>query len=155
MERFKYIIVFLALTSIPCFSQSFSNLDSLLIKNYEAVNKRDTVYYLSLINKTSIYKNAKTKADSLAIINPFKEAFRDIIDEFTELSMSPDYTVAYAGYEIRNKSKSVETEGRLALHVNLIINDSFSIKMPVFIDCHSGLYSIQSPMLVMVVDSKE
>ena len=153
MIKCKYIVVFLVLTSISCFSQSFSNLDSLLIKNYEAVNKRDSIYYLSLINQTAIYKNAKTKADSLAIIKPFLKAFHDVIDELTEMAMTSDFTVTYSNYEYRNKNNT--KEGRLMLHVNLIINDSFTVKMPFSINAQDGRYTIESPMLVMVVDNKE
>lgn len=153
MIKLKYILVFLVLASPPCFSQSFSNLDSLLIKNYEAVNKRDSSDYLSLINQSAIYKNAKTKTDSLTIIKPFLEAFHDVIDELTEMAMTSDFTVTYSNYEYRNKNNT--KEGRLMLHVNLIINDSFTVKMPFSINAQDGRYTIESPMLVMVVDNKE
>lgn len=155
MIKHKYIFVFLVLTSTSCFSQSFSNIDSLLAKQYDALNRRDSTYYLSLINQSAIFKNAKTKTDSITILKSYTEAFNNVINELAEMAMITDFTVAYAGYEFRNKNASKEKEGRLPLHVKLIINDSFSIKMPVFIDCHSGFYSIQSPMLVMVADSKE
>ena len=154
MIKLKYIFVFLVLISNYCFSQSFLNLDSLFTKNYDAVNRRDSIYYLALINQSTILKNAKTKTDSLTILKPFTDAFRDIIDELTEMTMSPDFTVAYSNYEFRNKNVSKEKEGRLALYVNLVVNDSFTIKMPISIDAHKGLYTIESPMLVMVVESK-
>lgn len=155
MIKFKYIFVFLVLTSTFCFSQSFSNLDSLLTKQYDALNRRDSVYYMSLINQSAILKKAKTKTDSLIILKPYTEAFNDVIGELAEMAMSADFTVAYAGYEFRNKNACKEKEGRLPLHVNLIINDSFSIKMPVSIDAHKEQYTIESPLLVMIVDSKE
>lgn len=153
MIKFKYIVVFIVLTSISCFSQSFSNLDSLLIKNFDALNRRDSTYYLSLINQVSIYKNAKTKTDSLTIIKPFLEAFHNVIGEFTEMAMNADFTVAYSNFELRNKKDA--KDGRLMLHVNLVINDSFSVKMPFAINVYNGHYSIESPMLVMVVDNNE
>lgn len=156
MIKVKHIIVFLVLMSCSSFSQPlFNNLDSLLTKQYNALNQRDSVYYLSLINQPAVFINAKTKTDSLTILKPFTDAFSDVIDELTEMAMNPDFTVAYAGYEFRNKNASKEKEGRLPLHVKLIINDSFMIKMPVFINVHKELYAIESPMLVMVVDSKE
>lgn len=156
MIKVKYIIVFLVLISFSSFSQFlFNNLDSLLTKQYNALNQRDSVYYLSLINQPAVFINAKTKADSLTILKPFTEAFNDVIDELAEMAMNPNFTVAYAGYEFRNKNESKGKEGRLPLHVKLIINDSFMIKMPVFINTHKELYAIESPLLVMIVDSKE
>ena len=155
MIKFKYIVVFLVFTSTISFSQSFSNLDSLLTKQYDALNRRDSVYYLSLINQPTVFKNAKTKTDSITILKSYAEAFNDVIDELTEMAMTPDFTVAYAGYEFRNKNMSKEKEGRLPLHVKLIINDSFTITMPVSIDAHKEQYTIESPLLVMIVDSKE
>ena len=74
MIKLKHILIFTVLTSFSCFSQTvFGNLDSLLTKNFESVNKRDSIYYLSLINQQFIFKNKnlKSKYDSLHIIKQF------------------------------------------------------------------------------------
>ena len=82
MRFHKIITIILFLNQLNTFSQkSFSNLDSLLRKNYKMVSKRDTSGYLLLLNKAAIFKqkNAKTKMP----IDVIKLSYRkDIYDYF-------------------------------------------------------------------------
>lgn len=154
MKYCKYIFVFLVLTSTSSFSQTtFTNLDSLLTKHYNALNKRDSIYYLTLVNQPVVFENAKTNADSSIILKSYMEAFNNVLEEIEEMAMKSDFTMAYSSYELKSKNNS--KEGKLMVHVNLIINDSFMIKMPLLINKEKEQYSIESPMLVMVVDNKE
>lgn len=158
MIKLKYIFVFLVLTSISCFSQTtFTNLDSLFIKSFDAVNKRDSVYYLSLVNQTAVFKDkkAKIRSDSTMVLKPFTEAFADLIDELMEMAASPDFVVSYQNYELRNKTMVIPVKGKLPLHVNIVVNDNFVVKMPIVIFKDNDKYSIESPMTVMFAESKE
>lgn len=158
MIKLKHIFVFLVLTSTSCFSQAtFTNLDTLFTKNFDAVNKRDSVYYLSLVNQSVLFidKNIRSKADSLVILKPFTDAFRDLIDELSDMTSSTDFTVKYLSYEFRNKNITSASKGKLPLLVNLVVNDNFVVKMPIVIYTNNGQYSIESPMTVMFAESKE
>ena len=158
MIKLKYIFVFLVLTSTSCFSQTtFTNLDTLFTKKFDAVNKRDSVYYLSLVNQPFLFidKNIRSKADSMLILKPFTDAFRDLINELSDMTSSTDFTVKYLSYEFRNKNMTTATKGKLPLHVNLVVNDNFVVKMPIIICMNNGQYSIDSPMTVMFAESKE
>ena len=128
MKKLKYIIVFLVLASNSCFSQTFNNLDSLLRKNFEAVNKRDSAYYLSIIDQKILFFDKKMyyKNDSAAILNPFTNAFRDLIGELVEMTVDSNFTVNYSNYEYRNKRIAEVKDGNLSLHVTLILNNNLS-----------------------------
>ncbi len=157
MIKLKYIVVFLVFLSASCFSQTiFTNLDSLFTKSYDAVNRRDSVYYLSMVNQTAVFKDKKVKtaSDTLTALAPFFESFRDLVDELAELASDPDFSVKYQGYESRNINIAT-AKGKLPLHINLVINDNFTVKMPIIIYAENGQYSIQSPMAVMFAESKE
>ncbi len=157
MIKYRNIFVFLVLTSSPAFSQSFNNLDSLLAKNFEAVNKRDSVYYLSIIDQKTLLFDKKMyyKNDSAAILNPFINAFRDLIEEFAEMTVDPNFSVTYSNYEFRNKRMTEAKDGNISLHVILILNNNLSVKIPFNVLLRNGQYSIVSPMVVMFVESKE
>ena len=157
MIKLKYIIVFLVLTSSSCFSQSFNNLDSLLSENFKAVNKRDSVYYLSILDQKSLFLNKKivTKKDSLLALKSFTDSFRNLIDELSDMTVDPNFTVAYSGYEFRNKHMIEVKDGNLSLHVTIILNNNLSVKMPFNVLLRNGQYTIISPMMVMFVESKE
>ena len=158
MIKLKYIFVFLVLTSASCFSQTtFTNLDSLFTRSFDAVNKRDSIYYLMLVNQMAVFKEKKVKttSDSLMALKPFTEAFRDLIDELAEMTTSADFTVKYLSSELRNKTMVLPTKGKLPMHVNLVVNDNFVVKMPIVIFINSGQYSIEYPMTVMFAESKE
>ena len=159
MIKLKYIIVFLALTSKSSFSQiTFNNIDTLLFKNFEAVNKQDSLYYLSLINQAAIFKGKsfKTKTDSLLLINLFFESFKYLVSSLKDMTTNSDFTVSYINYEFKNK-KAIDSDfsGKIPLHVNILINNTFTLKLPFKINVSKGIYSIEEPMMVMFVESKE
>ena len=157
MIKLKYIIVFLVLTSASCFSQTtFNNLDSLFTKNFDAVNKRDSVYYLSLLNQSLVFKDksAKNKADSLVILNPFTESFNLLIASLSDMTTDPDFTVSFLNYELKNK-KTASSNGKIPLHVNILVNNTFTLKLPFVVYVTNGTYSIVDPMMVMFVDTKD
>ena len=157
MIKLKHIFVFLVFLSSSCFAQpTFNNIDSLLSKNYQTVNNRDSVSYLSIINQSFIFKdkNLKSKSDSLIILKPFTDAYRDLIDELTEMTSSTNFTVKYIGYEFRNKSMKITHSGSLPIHVQLLVNNTFTIKMPIAVYTEDGRFSIISPMTVMFLEEK-
>jgi hypothetical protein len=157
MIKLNYIIVFLVLTYTSFFSQTtFSNLDSLLNKNFQSVNNRDVVSYLSVINQKAIFdsKKIEKKSDSLLILQPFTDAFQDLIDNLTDMTSSADFTVEYLDYQLLNKSQKLPENGTIRLHANMIINNTFSVKMPMTIVVKNDQYSIESPMSVMFLEEK-
>jgi hypothetical protein len=157
MIKLNYIIVFLVLTYTSFFSQTtFSNLDSLLNKNFQSVNNRDVVSYLSVINQKAIFDSNKIekKSDSLLILQPFTDAFQDLIDNLTDMTSSADFTVEYLDYQLLNKSQKLPENGTIRLHANMIINNTFSVKMPMTIVVKNDQYSIESPMSVMFLEEK-
>ncbi|MES2762118.1 MAG: hypothetical protein V4677_07925 [Bacteroidota bacterium] len=157
MIKLKYIIVFLVLISSSCFSQTtYNNLDSLLSENFQTVNNRDSVAYLSLINQSAVFtgKKAITRMDSLLILQPFKDAFQDMIDNLADMTSGSDFTVKYANYELINRNSKLPENGTIRLHVTLIVNNTFSIKMPMAIAVKNSIYSIESPMTVMFLEEK-
>lgn len=159
MIKLKYIIVFLVFLSTNCSSQTtFTSIDSLLAKNFETVNKRDSINYLSLINQQLIFKNkpSKTKTDSLLILNPFKESFNLIIESITDMTADPYFTVTYIDYECKNKKTvTAKMNGKIPVHVNILVNNTFTLKLPFIVYATNGLYSIIDPMMVMFVETKE
>lgn len=158
MKFRNYIFIFFILISSISFSQpSFSNIDSLFIKNIRALNLRDSTYYLSLLNQSIIFKGkvVKTKADSLVVLEPFKSAFRNTIESFKEMVLDSDFTVSYSNYESVKKNSDVsQLNGKILFRVNLILNDSFIVKMPFEIIANNGTYSVATPMMVMFVDGE-
>ncbi len=159
MKFRNYIFVsFLILSSISFSQPFFSNIDSLLIKNVDALNKRDSIYYSSLLNHSAIFKGKTilTKQDSLIALKPFYEAFSAVIESMKEMVLSSDFTIAYSGYEcLYNKMDLSKVSGKTRLKVSLILNDSFLVRMPFTIMADNGQYSIDFPMMAMFIDEKE
>lgn len=147
------------MSSSYCFSQpTFTNLDSLLTKNFDAVNKRDSIYFLSFINQQIIFKNKalKTKNDSLLILKPFFKAFNELIASLTDMTSNSDFTVSYRDYEFENKKTTgINVNGKIPIHVNILVNNTFTLKMPHIVYITNGLYSITDPIIVMFVEGKE
>lgn len=158
MIKLKYIIVFLVLTSTSCFSQTtFSNLDSLLSKNFQTINARDSIAYLSLINQVKVFegKKAKSSADSIFILEPFLNSFNNLIDNLVDITSSLDFTVRYEDYQMINKSAKLPENGSIKIHVNMIVNNTFSLKMPMTIIVKNTYYLIETPMTVMFLEGKD
>jgi len=143
---------------MACFSSAqpiFNNIDSLLTKNFEAVNLDDSVYYVSLLNKPAIYKNKnlKNKSDSLKILKPFTDAFSDMIDELRDFAGSSDAEVKYESYTSHNtKEYDAKVTGKIMLQVSLLINNTFTVKVPFMIMGYNGTYTIENPMMVMFAE---
>ncbi len=150
---------------IGCFVNSFSfaqltfaSIDTLLAKNFEAVNMEDSTYYFSLLNTPAIYKGKKlkNKSDSLRVLAPFSEAFFEMIDELTEFAGNDDITVKVESYKSHNtKAFDAKVTGKLLVDVNLLINDTFTITVPFIINAYNGVYAIENPMMVMFEDKEE
>jgi hypothetical protein len=159
MKYHKYIFVSFFLISSISFSQpTFTNLDSLLSKNFQAVNLKDSTYYLSILNTSAIFKDKKviTKSDSLMILKPYTDSFRDLINELSDMTASTDFTVTYLDFENVNKRMNIfNVSGKIPLNVNMIINNQFTLKMPFSVYAFDGKFSIQYPMTVMFADGKE
>ena len=159
MKFRNYIFVSFLILSTISFSQPFfSNIDSLLIKNVEALNKRDSLYYASLLNHSVIFKGKTTltKQDSLIALKPFYEAFSSVLESMKEMVLSSDFPVAYSGYEcLYNKMDLSKANGKIRLKVSLILNYSFLVRMPFTLMADNGRYSIEFPMTAMFMDEKE
>lgn len=155
MKFRNYIFVFFLILSSVSFSQPvFSNLDSLLLKSTEALNKRDSVYYLSLLNESGIFngKSNLTRKDSLMMLRPYTESFFETIESLKEFGLNPDVTVTYSGYECVFKNKDISKEhGKVQLKLGLILNDSFVVKMLFEVMADNGHYSIVSPLKDMFI----
>lgn len=159
MKYHKHIFVFFLFISSFAFSQTtFNNIDTLFTKNFNTVNLKDSSLYLKVLNQSVIFKdkNAKNKSDSLLVLKPFTDAYSDLIESLTEMTLSPDFTIEYSNYECLNKKLILaNAEGKTPLHVNLIINNSFTVKMLFWVMADKGVYSIDTPMILMFVESKE
>ncbi|MDF2452157.1 MAG: hypothetical protein K0S26_1661 [Bacteroidota bacterium] len=159
MKYRNHILIFFIFLASVSFSQpTFSNIDSLLTKNFRAVSQKDSSYYVSLLNQNEIFKNknAKTKSDSLVILKPFTDAFFNTIESFKELVLSPDVTVVYSGYECFSKKTDIsKAVGKVRLKVDLVLNDSFSIKFVMDVTANHGTYSLDSPLLFMYIGEAE
>jgi hypothetical protein len=156
MIKPNYIFVFFILTSSFCFSQTtFNSLDSLLSKNFQTVNNRDSVSYLSIIDQAAVFDGKKTKSrsDSLEILQPFVDAFTDLVANLADMTSGADFTVKCNEYELLNKNAKLPQNGKIRLHAHLIVNDTFVLKMPMVITVKNSLYSIESPMMVMFLES--
>jgi hypothetical protein len=143
---------------IACFSFAqpiFNSIDTLLAKNFEALNQDDSVYYVSLLNKAAIYKNKnlKNRSDSLKLLKPFTDAFSEMTDELRDFAGSPDMEVKFESYTSHNtKEYDAKVSGKILLQVNLLINNTFTVKVPFMIMGNNGSYAIENPMMVMFVD---
>jgi hypothetical protein len=159
MKFHKYIFVSFILISFIAFSQpTFTNIDTLFTRNFKTVSLKDSTLYLKILNQSAIFKGktAKYKSDSLLILKPFTDAYSDLIESLTEMTLSPDFTVEYYNYECLNSKLILgNAEGKTPIHVNLIINNSFTVKMLFWVTANKGKYSIETPMIPIFVESKE
>ncbi len=159
MKFHKYIFVSFLLISSIAFSQpTFTNIDTLFTKNFNTISLKDSSLYLKVLNQSAIFngKPVKNKSDSLLILKPFTDAYSDLIESLTEMTLSPDFTVEYSNYECLNKKLILaNAEGKTPIHVNLIINNSFTVKMLFWVTAYKGVYSIETPMIPMFIESKE
>ncbi|MES2131408.1 MAG: hypothetical protein V4506_03605 [Bacteroidota bacterium] len=157
MKWYKYSFLVCCFISSASFAQpTFNSIDTLLAKNFEAVNLEDSVYYISLLNHSAIYKgkNAKNKADSLKVLKPFSEAFFDMMDELTDFAGNDDIEVKYESYKSHNtKEHDAKITGKIMLQVNLLINNTFTVTVPFMITGYNGKYAIENPMMVMFADN--
>lgn len=157
MRFHKIITIILFLNQLNTFSQkSFSNLDSLLRKNYKMVSKRDTSGYLLLLNKAAIckQKNAKTKNDSLLAFKPFKDSFKKVIENLEEMVHDNKFTVSYLEYETLNMMPINNlVKGKIIVRVKLLVNSKFIIKMPYVVVKINDTYSIENPMMILFNDN--
>ncbi len=153
MINAKNIIIFLFLNSIHAFSQThFTSIDSLLAKNFNTVNLKDSSLYVSILNQSSIFSEKKisSKLDSMAILKPFTDAFTHLIVELADMAGTQDFTVNYESYELIGKKEiNLQSKDKIKVNVKLLVNTNFTIKMPFFVSINQGKYTIETPMLVM------
>ena len=153
MINAKNIIIFLFLISIRTFSQThFTSIDSLLTNNFNAVNLKDSSLYVSILNQSFIFitKNVKTKSDSIVLLKPYTDAFTHLISELADMAGTPDFTVSYESFELIGKKEiNLQSNDKIKVHVKLLVNINFTIKMPFFVSINQGKYTIEAPMLVM------
>lgn len=157
MKWYKYSFsVCCFISSVIVAQPTFNSIDTLLTKNFEAVNLEDSVQYIALLNHSAIYKGKtiKTKADSLKVLKPFSEAFFDMIDELVDFAGNDDIEVKFESYKSHNtKEYDAKVTGKIMLQVNLLINNTFTVTVPFMVSAYNGKYAIENPMMVMFADN--
>jgi hypothetical protein len=146
------LILFCLLASASPAQPMFKSIDSLLTKNFEAVSLRDSAYYLSLLNLPAISqgKKLKNRSDSLKLVKPFTDAFSEMSKELRDFAGSDDVEVKYESYTSANTPYyDSKVNGRIMIQVSLLINNTFTVKLPFFVMGNEGVYTIEHPMLVM------
>lgn len=157
MKLHNYIIVFFVFISTHFFGQTtFSNIDTLLSKVYHTLNLKDSSQFLALVNQPAIYKDKKikSKGDSLEILKPYTESYRDLCESIEDMVSSSDFTITYSEYATVNKRPfDLTLKGKTILHVKLIVNDNFSLTVPFMLTANNGVYTIESPLMAMFVEN--
>ncbi len=134
----------------------FSSIDTLLFKTFKTVNDDDTIAYLSFVNLPYIFKdkNLQIKKDSILALKPFTEAFTEILDELKELAAGDEINIKYDSYDpLNSREFNATVTGKILVHVKLIVNNTFTVKIPFSIAAYNGLYTIESPFMIMFVDN--
>lgn len=135
---------------------SFRSMDTLLMKNFETVGVRDSVAYLSLLNLKTIIgpsKKMKSHADSLRELKPYTDAFSQMATELREFAGTDDIEVKYDSYTSGNTAYyDTKASGKLLLQVTLLINNTFTVKVPFFVMADKGRFTIEHPMMVMFAE---
>lgn len=149
------LILFCLLASVSPAQPAFKSIDSLLMKNFEAVSLKDSVYYLSLLNLPAIAKDKKlkNKSDTLKLVKPFTDAFSEMSRELRDFAGNEDIEVKYESYTSSNTAYyDSKVKGKIMIQVNLLINNTFTVKVPFFVMGNEGIYTIEEPMLVMFAE---
>lgn len=134
---------------------TFKSIDSLLIKNFEAVSLKDSSYYMSLLNIPAIVRDTKlkTKSDTVKLLKPFTDAFFDMVAELREFAGTDDIEVKYESYTSSNTAYyDTKVKGKIMIQVSLLINNTFTVKVPFFVMGNEGIYTIEQPMMVMFAE---
>lgn len=156
MRYALYSLIAICLITAKTHAQpAFRNMDSLLTKNFEAVSLRDSAYYLSMLNLEAILpaKKLRTRNDSLKFLRPFTEAFTQMSAELREFAGSEEMEVKYESYTSSNTAYyDAHSTGKLLLQVSLLINNTFTVKVPFFVMANQGRFTIEQPMLVMFAE---
>lgn len=156
MKPAKYsLILFCVWASMSYAQPTFRSIDTLLMKNFEAVNLKDSVYYISLLNMPVLSKgkNMKHKSDSLKVVKPFMGSFSDMIRELRDFGGTDDIELKYESYKSSNTAEyDAKVHGKILLQVNLLINNTFTVTVPFFIMGYNGTYAIEQPMMVMFAE---
>lgn len=156
MKSGIYSLIFFCLLAFASPAQrTFNSIDSLLTKNFEAVSLKDSAYYLSLLNISAIAKDKKlkNKSDTLKLVKPFTDAFSDMSKELRDFAGSDDIEVKYESYTSSNTAYyDSKVKGKIMIQVNLLINNTFTVKVPFFVMGNEGVYTIEHPMLVMFAE---
>ncbi len=149
------LILFCLLAPASRAQPTFRSIDTLLMKNFEAVSLKDSAYYLSLLNLPAISqgKKLKNKSDSLKLLKPFTDAFSDMSKELRDFAGSDDIEVKYESYTSANTAYyDSKVKGKIMVQVSLLINNTFTVKVPFFLMGNDGVYTIEQPMLVMFAE---
>lgn len=156
MKSGIYSLVLFCLLAFASPAQpTFKSIDTLLMKNFEAVSLLDSSYYLSLLNFPAISKGKKLKdaSDTLKLVKPFTDAFSQMSAELRDVAGNDDIEVKYESYTSSNTAYyDSKATGKLLLQVSLLINNTFTVKVPFFVMAHQGIFTIEQPMMVMFAE---
>lgn len=153
--RYSLLLYGLMVMATTQAQPAFRSIDTLLFKNFEAVDARDSVYYLSLLHVKKIIpaKGVKNHSDSLKCLKPFFDRFSEMVAELQDLAGSTEIEVKYESYTSGNTPEyDARLNGKLLLQVTLLINNTFTVKVPMVIVAQNGIYTIEYPMMVMFAD---
>lgn len=151
------IIAFFLLTSSCCFSQtSFKNIDTLLFKVFETVNLNDSSKYIGLLNQQTLFMDKKiyTKKDSLTVLTPFYDFYSDFRVSIADLASSDEFTLSYLEFvNPLKKTINPDHNGKVLLHVKLIVNETFAVTVPFKLTVRDGLYYTEDPLIAMFLEN--
>ena len=153
----NYIIAFLLFTGTYCFSQtSFQNIDTLLFKVFETVNLNDSSRYIKVVNQPALFidKKLHTSKDSILILKPFYESYADFRESIADMVSSNEFTVTYLEF-FNPFKKPLDTNfnGKVLLHVKLVVNETFAVTVPFKLTARNGLYSSEDPLAAMFLEN--
>lgn len=157
MKLFRSIFICFLFTAFNLKSQnSFTNIDTLLQKTFEAVNANDSSKYLALLNYEAIFKNRKSDGatDSAQIVKTFIESYNDFRESIADMVNTNEFTLSYLEYaSLFKKPIDTNTVGKIPLQVKIIVNDTFAIEVMFMLSANKGVYILDSPLAAMFLDN--
>ncbi len=155
----KLIFLFFIVINSNLFSQATNtNLDSLFTSVFKIVNQRDTNLYVSQINLNECFAtyNVKSKTDSLKKINDIKQSFNILLNEFADMAFNNEPKIEYNTCEVIGFKDFVNLKnGKYRVHIAVLLNNQFIVKMPVYVLKQSNGFTIIDAIIPMFVIEKE
>lgn len=153
MKFRNYILIVFLFHSHFFYSQkSYSSIDTLLSKVFQAVNLRDSNLYASRINLTHYFisKKIKSKTDSINLMLEVTNDFKSLIEDFIDMTGNPETKIAFNDYQIlSSQNASTLKDGLIRLHVGVLLNNQMIVKMRIVVAKKDNSYSLENPLVSM------